>query len=83
MTLEIISIRKPLFKGEVDSLTVPGAKGSFTVLPHHVSLMSILVKGEIVYTIGGENNSIAIESGYIEVCNNIVIICVGEPVEKI
>ena len=78
MTLEIISIKKPLFKGEVDSLTVPGAKGSFMVLPHHVSLMSILVKGDIVYTIGKEDNMVAIEFGYIEVCNNIVTICVGD-----
>jgi len=78
MILEVISIRKSLFKGEVDSLIVPGANGLFTVLPRHVSIMSILIKGDIVYTIDGKDYKIAIDSGFIEVCNNVVVICVGD-----
>ena len=81
MTLEVISIKKSIFKGEVDSLVVPGANGLFTILPRHVSIMSILTKGDIVYTIGEKDYRVAIESGFIEVCNNVVIICVGETID--
>ena len=38
MVLEIISSEQILFKGEVESVTLPGAKGSFTVLENHVDV---------------------------------------------
>ena len=40
MVLEIISSEQILFKGEVESVTLPGAKGSFTVL-ENLSLIHI------------------------------------------
>ena len=43
MVLEIISSEQILFKGEVESVTLPGAKGSFTVLENHASLISMPV----------------------------------------
>ena len=47
MVLEIISSEQILFKGEVESVTLPGAKGSFTVLENHASLISTLDAGTI------------------------------------
>ena len=81
MTLEIISINRVLFRGEVDSFIAPGVNSPFTVLPRHASIMSVLAKGDIVYTIEEEDYRVAIESGFIEVCNNIATICVE--IEKI
>ena len=49
MVLEIISSEQILFKGEVESVTLPGAKGSFTVLENHASLISTLDAGTIEY----------------------------------
>ena len=46
MVLEIISSEQILFKGEVESVTLPGAKGSFTVLENHASLISTLDAGD-------------------------------------
>ena len=76
MRLEIISPEKVFFDGTVDSVTVPGSKGSFTVLPHHAAIISTLRKGNVVYKIGKEENQLAIESGIIEVRNDIVSICI-------
>lgn len=39
MVLEIISRNKSFLKEEVESVTLPGAKGSFTVLENHASLI--------------------------------------------
>ena len=59
MVLEIISSEQILFKGEVESVTLPGAKGSFTVLENHASLISTLDAGTIEYVTAGERPSVA------------------------
>ena len=59
MTLEIISPSEILFKGEAQSVTLPGVLGSFTVLKNHASLISVLKKGEVFYrTPEGTENSV-------------------------
>lgn len=45
MYLEIVSPEATLFQGEVTSVSVPGAQGSFQVLNHHAAVVSTLVKG--------------------------------------
>ena len=42
MTLEILSPERTLFSGEVESVTLPGTLGEFTVLRHHAPLISSL-----------------------------------------
>ena len=78
MKLEVISVKKIFFKGEVDTLVVPGAKGDFKVLPRHASLLSTLTKGEIVYTVDGKESRLAIEYGFVEVSDDNIIVCIGE-----
>ena len=50
MKLKIISPEAVNFEGEVQSVTLPGAMGAFTVLKNHASLISTLVAGKLVYT---------------------------------
>lgn len=77
MKLEIISPSDILFKGEADSVTLPGVKGSFTVLKNHASLISVLKEGDIVYRSGEEEEkSLLIKGGIADVDNNVVSICV-------
>ena len=45
MYLEIISPEAIVFKGEVDSISVPGASGDFQVLNNHAPIISTLKKG--------------------------------------
>lgn len=47
MYLEIVSPEATLFAGEVDSVTVPGVKGEFQMLPHHAPIVSLLQEGDV------------------------------------
>ena len=75
MKLEIITPEKKLFEGTIQSITVPGSKGSFTVLHNHAPIISTLDKGEVI--IATENNYdeiIDIEGGVIDVQRNKIIV---------
>ena len=52
MLLEIVSPEAQLFSGEVESITVPGASGSFQILNNHAPIVSILNPGTV--KIGGK-----------------------------
>lgn len=77
MTLEIISPSEILFKGEAQAVTLPGSLGSFTVLKNHALLISVLKKGSVIYrTPQGEEVSVDIKGGLVDVDNNVVSVCV-------
>lgn len=76
MTLKIISPEDVVFEGEVTSVTLPGQLGSFTVLRNHASLVSTLVAGTVSYiATDGEENSFPVNSGIVDIDNNIVSVC--------
>lgn len=77
MTLEIISAHEITFKGEAESVTLPGELGSFTVLRNHAALISVLVKGKVRYTTpGGKEETIEIDGGIADINNNVISVCV-------
>ena len=47
MYLEIVSPETTLFKGDVESVSVPGVDGDFEMLNNHASVVSILKDGFI------------------------------------
>src|SRR4051812_6341863 len=57
---------KALDRG-VDSVSAPGAKGEFQVLPGHDRVLAILEEGEVSYAAGAETGRFAILGGYAEV----------------
>ena len=76
MTLKIISSQEIVYEGDAKSVTLPGEKGQFTVLDHHASLISTLVKGVISFTSAEGKRDIEIEEGLVDVDNNIVSVCI-------
>ncbi len=77
MTLEIISAHEITFRGEVTSVTLPGALGSFTVLRNHAALISVLTAGNIRYvSASGEEKELAIKGGIADVNNNVISVCI-------
>ena len=87
MHLEIVSPEAKLFSGEVESLTVPGASGSFQVLNNHAPIVSTLTKGQVriqgninldetnqIFTQEGANTFFDIQSGALEMRDNKVIL---------
>lgn len=77
MTLRIISPADIVYEGEVEAVTLPGAMGSFTVLPHHAALISTLTRGKITYRLGQDNEqSVETEGGLVDVLNDVVSVCI-------
>ena len=59
---------------EVDEVTAPGELGEFGVLPNHISFLSTLVPGEMVYKQGTNKKNLAVSGGYAEVLDNIMTV---------
>jgi F-type H+-transporting ATPase subunit epsilon len=75
VNLEVITPEKTLYQGEVNSLHVPGSKGSFTILKNHAPIISTLEKGVLsILTKENKSESIEIEGGIIEVKKNKIIV---------
>jgi F-type H+-transporting ATPase subunit epsilon len=76
MHLEILTPVASLFNGEVISVKVPGAKGSFEILSQHAPIISSLdTKGEIkVVTASNETVAFPCKGGVVEVLNNTISI---------
>ena len=76
LKLDIVSPERQLFSGEVEGATFPGDKGRFTVLYNHAPIISTLEQGTIKWVQQGQNATLDIKGGFIEVENNKIIVCV-------
>ena len=76
LKLRIIAPDRLVFEGDVESVTLPGTKGSFTVLNRHAPIISSLEKGKIVFKDANGSSDVAIISGFAEVNDNVLSICV-------
>jgi F-type H+-transporting ATPase subunit epsilon len=78
MNVSILSPLKSLFQGEATSVNLPGKVGAFTILENHAPIVSTLDKGVITITNKEEISEIEIVSGFVEVHDNEVTICVEQ-----
>lgn len=82
--LEILSPEKQVYSGDIDSVTLPGSAGRFTILPEHAPVISSLAAGNVVYVVaGGEEQSIGISKGFVEMNGNDVTVCVELSEDKL
>ncbi|MDD4760883.1 MAG: hypothetical protein WCR53_03445 [Bacteroidaceae bacterium] len=76
MKLTIVSPEKILFKGDADILSVPGTTGRFEVLDHHAAIISSLKADKLIYKSHGQEVSVDVLGGFIEVADNVASVCV-------
>ncbi len=76
LKIRIIAPDRLVFEGEVESVTLPGTMGRFTVLNNHAPIISSLEKGIIAYKDTNGITEVAVESGFAEVRDNTLSICV-------
>jgi F-type H+-transporting ATPase subunit epsilon len=83
--LEIVTAERVVFSEEVDAVIAPGIEGQLGVLPHHAPLMTTLMPGELLVRKGGEEFSLAITGGFVEVRPDRIIVLAdaAERVEEI
>ena len=76
IALHIVSPEGTLVEQTVSAVTLPGTLGPFEVLKDHAALISSLRKGDILYVSGGAEQRLPIVSGFVEVRDNQVDVCV-------
>lgn len=91
MFLEIVTPEASIFKGEVESVTVPGVDGQFQMLDNHAPIVSLLQEGNVKIqgqlsfeeayqdrfkSVDKTTSLLAIQSGTIELNDNKIIILV-------
>jgi F-type H+-transporting ATPase subunit epsilon len=72
--LEIVTAERVVFSEDVDVVIAPGIEGQLGLLPHHAPLMTTLEPGELLVRKGGEEFSLAITGGFVEVRPDRIII---------
>ncbi|MDR0395435.1 MAG: F0F1 ATP synthase subunit epsilon [Tannerella sp.] len=83
LKIKILSPAGMVYYGEVAHVTFPGQAGSFSVYPLHAPILSTLVKGDIVcYPSAGEVEKITVQSGFVEVKNDHITVCVEQLTEQ-
>ncbi len=65
--LEIDTPEGKTFSDMVDLVVVPGSEGELGILPAHAPLVSALQPGELRYTKDGQEYSLAVGAGLVEV----------------
>ena len=76
LKLRIIAPDRLVFEGEDERVTLPGTVGSFTVLNNHAPIISSLDKGKIAYKDKDGLAEVPVRSGFAEVKDNVLSICV-------
>ena len=76
LKLEILTPDKRIFDGDVQRVTVPGAKAPFVILHNHAPIISVLQKGRLLWNDADGEHSLEISSGFVEVDGNRVTACV-------
>lgn len=75
--MKIVSPSGTSFEGKVLHAAFPGAAGEFAVFPGHAPIVSNLKKGIIKYVTADEfKSTFMVESGFVEVVDNIITVCV-------
>ncbi len=72
--LDIVTAERLVYSEEVDMVVAPGIEGELGILPHHAPLLTVLKPGELRIKKGGEEVSMAISGGFLEVFPNKVIV---------
>ncbi len=72
--LDIVTAERSVFSEEVDAVVAPGIEGQLGILPHHIPLMTTLQAGELRVKRGGEEFSLVISGGFLEVRPDRIIV---------
>ncbi len=72
--VDIVTAERVVLSTDADEVIAPGVEGQLGILPHHAPLMTTLQSGELIVKHGGEEYTLAISGGFLEVRPDRVII---------
>lgn len=83
MKIEVITPDKSIYAAEINSVRVPGRKGSFQVLKDHAPIISTLDAGVVIIVDDqGTEVKIEITGGVIEVKKNRIILLADSVIQS-
>lgn len=75
LSVEVVTGERVVFtEDNVDMVVAPGSEGSLGILPHHAPLVTLLANGELRITKGGQEQSLVVFGGFMEVTHDKVIV---------
>lgn len=74
LRLRIVTPERQLLDEEVDEVTAPGTVGEFGVLPNHVTFLSSLQPGRLLYKQHGQTHALVVGGGFAEVSDNVMTV---------
>ncbi len=75
LSVEVVTGERVVYEADdVDMVVAPGAEGQLGILPKHAPLFSLLAAGEMRIKQGGNEESLVVFGGFLEVLNNRVIV---------
>lgn len=83
--LRIVTPERLLLDEEVEEVVAPGVTGEFGVLPDHITFLTTLAPGRLIYRSGSQRHVLAIFGGYAEVVDNVMTVLAdgAEPARQI
>ncbi|MFK5921153.1 MAG: ATP synthase F1 subunit epsilon [Verrucomicrobiota bacterium] len=72
--LDIVTPDKRTFSDDVDGVVIPGSEGELGVLEGHAPLVTTLLPGELRYTKDGQEESLAVGEGVVEITRESVAV---------
>ena len=78
LILEIVTPDAKVYSEEVDHVVVPTTNGKIDILPNHVPVIDKLVAGDLKVERDGNQEYLAVNSGFVEVYSNKVSILTDE-----
>ena len=72
--VEIVTAERELYNGEADAVNAPGSEGRLGILPRHAPLLAFLKAGELRIDLQGDEDSIFVSGGFLEVYENTVTV---------
>jgi len=74
LSFEIVTAERVVYSDEVDVVVAPGIEGQLGILAQHAPLMTMLQPGELMIRKDGEEQSIFVSGGFLEVQGNKVTV---------
>jgi F-type H+-transporting ATPase subunit epsilon len=82
LNLEIITPEKPIFKDQIEAVTIPGTQGSFQILKNHAPIISSFEIGIIKIKKASAETFYTTAGGTVEVSKNNVLV-LADSIEKV
>lgn len=74
LRFEIVTAERVVYSEDVDVVVAPGIEGQIGILPQHTPLMTMLQPGELMVKNDGQEESIFVSGGFLEVRGDKVVV---------